>query len=122
MRVFKRGQEVFDNDGKRRRIVGVCWSVAYFLDGEPDTLYQPDEVRKAPKRLKPKPNVDAMGIMLRIKRAYMKMPHGGAFLHVTDDGAVNNGVLIVARFTSKRRAQTIMKNLGFRKTAFGWKL
>lgn len=61
----------------------------------------------------------------RIRRLidiYRGIPYGGAALQIDNIGRVSNGVVIVAAFSSRRSAIKCLREHGFRKLHYGWKL
>jgi hypothetical protein len=53
-------------------------------------------------------------------RVYAARPYGGPALTV-HNGAVGDGLRLLARFDSTAAAERIMRKAGFRKISYGWK-
>jgi len=60
--------------------------------------------------------------LTRIANGYRQMPYLGAALNVTADGAVHNGMVIIHKFKNHWRAFHALKDAGFVRTSYGWKL
>ena len=58
----------------------------------------------------------------RIAAAYTHMPNGGASLHVSSDGMVSNGMVLIHRFKNSWRAFHALRDAGFTRTDYGWRL
>lgn len=58
----------------------------------------------------------------RIAAGYRTMPHGRACLQVLEDGAISNGIAIVARCGDADAAKAKLVNAGFVEVGGGWKL
>ena len=50
------------------------------------------------------------------------MPYGGAALQIDERGRVSNGMIVVAAFPSRRSATNCLREHGFRKLHYRWKL
>lgn len=62
-----------------------------------------------------------------IANAYRSMPNGGAILMVWDNGKISNGYVVLGEYGTKRNAEKILRQRGFRKVYAktnmeGWKL
>ena len=60
-------------------------------------------------------------MLKQLAETYRQMPNGGAVLQVLQDGAVSNGMTIVAKFDNPSAAAAALKEAGFDKQWNGWK-
>ncbi len=61
-------------------------------------------------------------ILSALVNSYRQMPNGGAALHIHADGSIDNGMAVIAHFSSKRNATLCLQSLGFSLKHYGWKI
>lgn len=62
-----------------------------------------------------------MCLLTQLAEKYRQMPNGGAALRVLPDGAISNGMAIVAKFANPTVATAALEEAGFDKRWNGWK-